>query len=129
MSLAAQLKEDWTAQPWHFTAWRNSGDAKFVFGLDDLRIRDANPAAAALLHARAEELEGQPISRVLDAPYMVRLREALDAGWQGQAMSGHTLLAMEAEPARAFAVSIIPAGVDGLCLCRLARISAAEERA
>ncbi|MEI9889902.1 MAG: GAF domain-containing protein [Caulobacteraceae bacterium] len=124
--MAGRLDEQWAAQPWHLTAWRNSGDPKFVFGLDDLRIRDANPAAGALLDASLDTLEGQPISRVLDAPYMVRLREAVEAGCLDEAASGHTLLAIESEPARTYAVSIIPAGVEGLYLCRLARGPAIE---
>lgn len=119
MGLAGQLKQDWATKPWHFTAWRNSGDPKLVFSFDDLRIRDANPAAEALLGMALQDLKGQPMSRVLDAPYMVRLREALEEGELDDPMTGHTLLTVEAGPPQVVAASLTPVGAEGLCLCRL----------
>jgi signal transduction histidine kinase len=126
MGVAGQVREDWGVEPWRFTAWRNSGDAKFVFSFDDLTIRDANPAAEILLHTDLCQLKGQPMSRVLDAPYMVRLREALDGGEPRHPMSGYTLLMAEADGPRAFAAALEPVGLDGLCLCRLSPIPSVE---
>ena len=126
MALVGRLKEDWAVQPWHFAAWRKSGDAKLVFSLDDLTIHDANPAAEALLRQPLTELVDQPVSRVLDAPYMVRLREALEAGRLDELTSGETLLATASDPARAFRVSLASADDENLCLCRLSPAVSAD---
>lgn len=125
MGLAGQLIDDWSVRPWHLAAWRNSSDPKFVFSTDDLTIQDANPAAEILLHTVLGDLKGQPISRVLDAPYMVRLREAQQAGRLDEVLSGATLIAAASGPPSAFAVSLLPLG-PSLCLCRLARGPAVE---
>jgi signal transduction histidine kinase len=127
MSLAGRLKEDWQIQTWHFTAWRNSGDAKLVFSLDDLRIRDANPAAEALLDAPLAQLADLPLSRVLDAPYMVSLREAIEEGRLEEPASIHTALARGLDQTRSFVVTLAPvAGPDRLCLCQLSPAPSAD---
>jgi hypothetical protein len=124
MAAAGQLRGDWSEEPWRFSAWCNSGDPKVVFSFEDLKIRDVSPAAAALLRTAQHELKGQPLSRVLDAPYMLRLREALAEGRLGQ-LDGCTLVTAEPEEPRAFAASITLQG-DGLCLCRLSPLPSAE---
>ena len=124
MGVAGQLKVDWSEEPWRFAAWCNSGDPKVVFSFEDLKIHDVTPAAAALLRATQDELKGQPMSRVLDAPYMLRLREALAEGPVEQ-LEGYTLITAEADEPRPFAASIT-AHVDGLCLCRLSALPSSE---
>jgi signal transduction histidine kinase len=124
MSWAGQLRGDWSEEPWCFSAWCNSGDPKLVFSFEDLTIRDATPAAVALLRMALDELKGQPLSRVLDASYMLRLREAVAEGRMGE-LSGYTVLPAEPDQSWAYAASITP-GADGLCVCRLSPLSASE---
>jgi signal transduction histidine kinase len=125
MALVGRLKEDWAVQPWHFAAWRKSGDAKLVFSLEDLTIRDANPAAEALLRLPLAQLVDRPVAKVLDAPYMVRLREAVEAGRLEELASGETSLSI-ADPGRSCLVSLTPVEGEGLCLCQLSPAVAAD---
>jgi signal transduction histidine kinase len=124
MGLAGQLNGHWSEEPWRFSAWCASGDPKLVFSFEDLKIRDATPAAAALLRMALDELKGQPLSRVLDASCMLRLREAVAEG-RLDGLSGYTVLASEPEEPHAFAASVIPGG-EGLCQCRLSPLPASE---
>jgi signal transduction histidine kinase len=126
MGLAGQLEDVRAAEPCRATAWRDSGDPKFVFSVDDLTIRDVNPAAEALLRTPLDQLRGQSMSRVLDAPYMVRLREALEQGQPVDRIGGHILLAAGPEPAKAFSISVAPVAVAGLRLCRLTPVSSGD---
>jgi signal transduction histidine kinase len=127
MGSAGRLKEDWEFQTWHFTAWRNSGDAKLVFGLDDLRVRDVNPAAEALLESSLAQLADLPLSRVLDAHYMVGLREAIEEGRLDEPASIHTSLANGVDQTRSFVVTMVPVpGPERLCLCQLSPAPSAD---
>ena len=68
MGAAGRLKGDWSEETWRFSAWRSGGDPSILFSFEDLRIRHVSPAAATLLRTAEDELKGQPLSRVLDAP-------------------------------------------------------------